>query len=135
MSDAPNNTKLINFLLSMLLALLFMQMIFPSAPKKAPVVTGPVTFSALHAEYAVPAIPEINIKNNASGTLSIDTCKDIKVMFDGAQISNVPAAFCKTILVASGQKDKLDLKPLSSLFTRTGDIAFQLSHSGVTLLA
>lgn len=128
-------TRMVNFLLTMILTFMLLQLFFPPAAPKPLPQAGGLTLKTLATEYAIPSVPHLEIANTTSGALSVDTCKQIKIFYDGKEVSQFPKDFCKTLAIAPKSKAQLELKALSPLFLHSGDFVFQLQVDKTSLTA
>ncbi|EKD29478.1 MAG: hypothetical protein ACD_78C00390G0001, partial [uncultured bacterium (gcode 4)] len=134
------NTRLLNTLLIFFITLIALNFILPK-PNQTPVSTNEMTLRVAKESYVTPDIPILEIQNTTATNISIDTCKDISIQKDYTPLTGLPAEFCKTLTIASGGKEKVDLGPLYQLFQTPAKYEFRLvkdtktTGAGVTMEA
>lgn len=124
-----------------------------SASKKAAPVPPPVRIIADATSYTLPTTPIISLINESSESVIVDTCRDISVIANGVQKTDLPEAFCRTITVPTKTTEPLfgktkediltfqtsfeKIPEVSLVFNYTqpntdvhSDVAFSISHAG-----
>ncbi len=128
------NTRLLNFLLVFFITLIALNWILPNSSQTT-VPTNEVVLRALSTSYVSPDIPLIEVHNTTATSIAIDTCKDFAIKKDHNLVTNPPQDFCKTLALASGAKEKINLSPLYKLFQTPGKYEFALTANGKTVYA
>lgn len=125
------NTRLLNTLLIFFITLIVLNFVLPK-PNQTPSVTNEITLKALKESYVTPDIPVLEVQNTTTTSISIDVCKDLSIQKDYTPLTGLPKEFCKTLMIASGGKEKVDLGPLYRLFQTPGKYDFRLTKETKT---
>ena len=96
------NQRLINFVLVFILTILVVQFFFPKPNDTTSQLGSGFYVRSVTPEYIVPMPPTLNLINNTTGAVSIDTCRDMTISLNDKHITNPPAEFCRTINIAPG---------------------------------
>jgi YidC/Oxa1 family membrane protein insertase len=128
------NTRLLNFLLIFFITLLGVNYLLPK-PVENVIPTNEVILHALGTSYVSPDIPLLEVQNTTSAPINIDTCRDFSIKKDHNLLTNPPTEFCKTLTIASGGKEKLNISSLYKLFQTPGKYEFALTVNGKTSYA
>jgi YidC/Oxa1 family membrane protein insertase len=81
-----------------------------------------IYLQAKKESVTIPNIPIIEVVNQASGSLSINPCLDLKITIDSRPLTGIQESmpkFCETLTVTSGSKNTLPLKELYTVFAST----------------
>lgn len=125
------NTRLLNTLLIFFITLIVLNFVLPK-PNQTPNTTNEITIRALKESYVTPDIPVLEVQNTTTESISIDVCKNLSIQKDYTPLTGLPAEFCKTLIIASGGKEKIDLGPLYRLFQVPGKYDFLLVKDAKT---
>lgn len=68
-----------------------------NASKKAAPVPPPVRIIASAKSYTLPVTPVVSLINETDKDIVLDTCRDVEVIANGVQKTNLPEAFCRTV--------------------------------------
>ncbi len=71
-----------------------------SASKKAQPVPMPVRIIANAKSFTLPTTPVVSIINDTDAAITVDTCRDIEVIANGVQKTELPKAFCRSVIAA-----------------------------------
>jgi hypothetical protein len=85
--------KFLDILLIVLLTVLVINLFNPSQEKK---LNNTILFEFDDNNYTVPATILVNVKNNTTGSISFNTCSDIKINNSGKGLE-FSKEFCKDI--------------------------------------
>ena len=121
------NEKLLNFVIAFLVTVIIFQFFIPK--KTETTVSNTITFKSQKTNYTIPNIPVLQITNDLTKNVEINTCKDITIKKDWIKIDNIAWSspkFCKDITIKSKEVTKIDLEPLSKLFFNSWDYIFDL---------
>lgn len=85
-----------------------------------------IVFETSKTNYTVPAAVDINITNNSSEQISLDTCRDITLRRAG-DIVDLPEALCEQTELASRESLTLNLAQYHVLFDTPDTYTFELT--------
>ena len=88
--------------------------------------TNEVIFNTTKWSYAIPASVEFNVTNSTPESISIDTCKDISVIYNGGTLS-LPEQSCSEVVVESGEKTLISFASYFESFENTWKYNFELA--------
>lgn len=71
-----------------------------SANKKAQPAPLPVRIVANAKKFTLPTTPVVSIINDTEKEITLDTCRDIEVIANGIQKTELPPAFCRSVIAA-----------------------------------
>lgn len=84
-------------------------------------------------EYSVPASIFLNIQNSSGTGITLDTCKDLQVFYNGAS-KELPEAFCSEVSLLNTELAKLDYSKIYKEFSEPGTYLFQLQYNDKTYI-
>ncbi len=123
--------RLLNILLATFVFLLLLNVFLPKPPQQQ--TSGDVSFAFSHATTVVPNYPVVTVKNPTANGVSFDTCKELTVFRDLKTVvleGTSASQFCKTIEIAAGGSQTIDMAPLAPLFVQPGNIGLKLALQG-----
>jgi|TARA_Y100001960_G_C14512921_1_gene747385 hypothetical protein len=92
-------------LIALLITLIFS---FFTNKKATETLNGSIAFQVSDTSYTIPASVKLNISNNSTGSLVMNSCSDISVNYPGRENISMDEEFCNDITVASGEKYTID---------------------------
>lgn len=82
--------------------LVFLVLLFwHDAQKKNAPTPAPVRLIANAKSFTLPVTPIVSLVNETGEPISIDTCRDVEVVANGLQKTELPASFCRKIEVSA----------------------------------
>ena len=106
-----------------------------SASKKAAPAPLPVRIVASAKSYTLPTTPVVSLINDTDKEITVDTCRDIEVIANGVQKTNLPEAFCRTVTVAPKGvtplfgSSKEDILQFQESFANIPDVSLRFSYT------
>ncbi len=106
-----------------------------SASKKAAPAPLPVRIVASAKSYTLPTTPVVSLINDTDKEITVDTCRDIEVIANGVQKTNLPEAFCRTVTVAPKSttplfgSSKEDILQFQESFANIPDVSLRFSYT------
>jgi hypothetical protein len=89
------------FIIAFLISLIFQYFFFPKPTTSVSIPD--ITLSVEKSDIVVPNIPKITIHNTTTGSISIDTCRDISLSINSKQTTSIGQdypLFCQTLSIA-----------------------------------
>jgi YidC/Oxa1 family membrane protein insertase len=74
-------------------------MLYQSATRQPLPEPVSVRITSDATSYTLPKTPTISLINNSDSSITVDTCRDIKMMANGEEKATLPAALCRTVEV------------------------------------
>lgn len=111
-----NSRILLIFLYAFTLSLIVQYFFFPKAEDTTLLQTQQVFLQVDKDSLTIPNIPKISIINQSTGTLSLNTCRDITITVDSLPIQGIEKdakEFCQDIIIPSRETMSL---PMNSLY-------------------
>jgi len=116
--------KIWDFLIILLLTFLIVNLFVNDNNKKA--LDGKIIFSSISSSYSIPASVWLEIKNNSTGSIAFNTCRDIKINNSWEYI-NFDKEFCKDITIESGKSNKIDYQKEYKKFSLAWNYLFEIN--------
>lgn len=113
-------------LIALLITLIFS---FFTNNKATQNLDGWIAFKISDNSYTIPASVKLNITNNSTGALVMNSCSDISVNYPGKENISMDESFCKDLNIASGEKFTLDYSSQYDKFSDKGNYHFSINQN------
>jgi len=109
--------KILDFLLIFLLAFFLVSLFNPT--EKAEIKTeSNIKFTS--DAYTIPASVKLDLENNSTGSIAINTCSDLKIV-SWSQAITIDKSLCEDIIVNAWEKKQIDFSSSYKSFLKTWD--------------
>lgn len=113
-------------LIALLITLIFS---FFTNKKATETLNGSIAFQVSDTSYTIPASVKLNISNNSTGSLVMNSCSDISVNYPGRENISMDEEFCNDITVASGEKYTIDYSSQYDKFLEKWNYHFEINQN------
>lgn len=106
-----------------------------NASKKAAPAPLPVRIVSSAKSYTLPTTPVVSLINDTDKEITLDTCRDIEVIANGVQKTNLPEAFCRTVTATPKSttplfgSSKEDILQFQESFANIPEVSLRFSYT------